>query len=117
VHTGTAVRGDVARLGATLAARGQSLASAVGDAAGDGELPLALPLPLDRTYHSVFVCPVARGQVDAGPGGTNAAMALPCGHVVSWDALRGLASARGRLRCPVCPTAVTLAEARALVLA
>lgn len=63
-----------------------------------------LHLPLSMCFHSTFVDPVSRTNVDTG---TNAPLLLGCGHVLARESATRLAgSARGlqgAFKCPTCP--------------
>lgn len=69
------------------------------------ELPSEIPLPSDYLFHSIFVCPVTREPYDGS--GVNPPTMLPCGHVVSKEAMgrlvKGGRDGQGRLKCPYCP--------------
>ncbi|KAI9032413.1 hypothetical protein DFJ74DRAFT_334616 [Hyaloraphidium curvatum] len=66
------------------------------------ELPIDIPLPAQHRYHSIFVCPVTREAYDGGEA--NPPAMLPCGHVVSREAVGRLVKGReGRVKCPYCP--------------
>ena len=45
------------------------------------ELPMELPLPPTRRYHSVFCCPVSKEQASEN----NPPKMLSCGHVIAQD--------------------------------
>ncbi|GFZ49011.1 hypothetical protein JCM24511_06760 [Saitozyma sp. JCM 24511] len=64
------------------------------------ELPMEVPLPPSRRYHSVFVCPVSKEQAtDANPP-----KMLTCGHVIAQESFtRLLKGGRRSAKCPYCP--------------
>lgn len=75
------------------------------------ELAFETPLPRGMIYHSIFVCPVARGQTTD----ENPPMMLPCGHVLARDSLRNLVRAHQRYKCPYCPAEGSLRDARQII--
>ncbi|KDE08780.1 hypothetical protein MVLG_00886 [Microbotryum lychnidis-dioicae p1A1 Lamole] len=64
-----------------------------------GELPVEVPLPTNRRYHSIFACPVSKEQSTP----TNPPMLLTCGHVIARESLVRLARGTPTLKCPYCP--------------
>eukprot|EP01065_Artemidia_motanka_P036287 TRINITY_DN4419_c0_g2_i1.p1 TRINITY_DN4419_c0_g2~~TRINITY_DN4419_c0_g2_i1.p1 ORF type:complete len:493 (+),score=169.81 TRINITY_DN4419_c0_g2_i1:58-1479(+) len=69
---------------------------------GSKELPLPT-LPRELLFRSVISCPVTQ-QLCTQPGGSNPALLLPCGHVISRRAVHSLRTpATTRLKCPYCP--------------
>lgn len=75
------------------------------------ELAFETPLPRGMIYHSIFVCPVSKGQTTD----ENPPMMLPCGHVLARDSLRNLVRAHQRYKCPYCPAEGSLREARQII--
>ncbi|KAL7423358.1 hypothetical protein Q5752_002661 [Cryptotrichosporon argae] len=64
------------------------------------ELPMEVPLPPERRYHSVFVCPVSKEQATE----TNPPVMLSCGHVLAQESFnRLLKGTRRSIKCPYCP--------------
>ncbi|KAI1132711.1 CTLH/CRA C-terminal to lish motif domain-containing protein [Nemania abortiva] len=75
------------------------------------ELAFETPLPKSMLYHSIFVCPVSRGQTtDANPP-----VMLPCGHVLARESLQKLAKG-SRYKCPYCPSEGVVKDAREIIL-
>ncbi|GAP84359.1 putative regulator of gluconeogenesis [Rosellinia necatrix] len=75
------------------------------------ELAFETPLPRSMLYHSIFVCPVSRGQTtDANPP-----VILPCGHVLARESLQKLAKG-SRYKCPYCPSEGVVKDAREIIL-
>ncbi|KAI1823028.1 CTLH/CRA C-terminal to lish motif domain-containing protein [Xylaria intraflava] len=75
------------------------------------ELAFETPLPKSMLYHSIFVCPVSRGQTtDANPP-----VILPCGHVLARDSLQKLAKG-SRYKCPYCPNEGIVKDAKEIIL-
>ncbi|KAI0109108.1 CTLH/CRA C-terminal to lish motif domain-containing protein [Nemania sp. FL0031] len=75
------------------------------------ELAFETPLPKSMLYHSIFVCPVSRGQTtDANPP-----VMLPCGHVLARESLQKLAKG-SRYKCPYCPSEGIVKDAREIIL-
>ncbi|KAI1434094.1 CTLH/CRA C-terminal to lish motif domain-containing protein [Xylaria sp. CBS 124048] len=75
------------------------------------ELAFETPLPKSMVYHSIFVCPVSRGQTtDANPP-----VILLCGHVLARDSLHKLAKGT-RYKCPYCPNEGAVKDAREIIL-
>ncbi|SCV71820.1 BQ2448_4514 [Microbotryum intermedium] len=64
-----------------------------------GELPVEVPLPINRRYHSIFACPVSKEQSTP----SNPPMLLTCGHVIARESLVRLARGTPTLKCPYCP--------------
>jgi len=62
------------------------------------EQPFETPLPPRMVFHPIFVCPVAKEQTTT----ENPPMILPCGHVVSKEALKKILKG-SRFKCPYCP--------------
>ena len=54
-------------------------------------LQVAIPLPPDQRYHSVFVCPVAKEAATA----VNPPMVMQCGHVICSETLQRLTKNNG----------------------
>jgi E3 ubiquitin-protein transferase RMND5 len=86
----------------------------------NNELPVDIPLPDDAKYHSVFSCPISKEPAsNTTRASHNPPMMMPCGHVISKDALSRLAkggNASARLKCPYCPAETTLSQAIRVVL-
>jgi len=76
------------------------------------ELAFETPLPKSMFYHSIFVCPVSKGQATVD----NPPVILPCGHVLARDSLRGLAKGGSRYKCPYCPSEGIVKDAREIIL-
>ncbi|GAW16158.1 hypothetical protein ANO14919_055810 [Xylariales sp. No.14919] len=75
------------------------------------ELAFETPLPRSMLYHSIFVCPVSRGQTtDANPP-----IILPCGHVLARESLQKLAKGI-RYKCPYCPSEGVVKDAKEIIL-
>lgn len=73
------------------------------------ELPMEIPLPSDKRFHSVFVCPVSKEQATD----TNPPLMLSCGHVINTESFQRLVKGgRRTAKCPYCPieTAATVAQ-------
>ncbi|TGJ85124.1 hypothetical protein E0Z10_g3649 [Xylaria hypoxylon] len=74
------------------------------------ELAFETPLPKSMLYHSIFVCPVSRGQTtDANPP-----IILPCGHVLARESLQKLAKGI-RYKCPYCPSEGVVKDAKEII--
>ncbi|KAI1171774.1 CTLH/CRA C-terminal to lish motif domain-containing protein [Nemania sp. FL0916] len=75
------------------------------------ELAFETPLPKSMLYHSIFVCPVSRGQTtDANPP-----VMLPCGHVLARESLQKLTKGN-RYKCPYCPSEGIVKDAKEIIL-
>ncbi|TXT13372.1 hypothetical protein VHUM_00739 [Vanrija humicola] len=75
------------------------------------ELPMEVPLPNGRQYHSVFVCPVSKEQTTEA----NPPKMLQCGHVIAQDSFnRMLAKGARPVKCPYCPQETTAQQAQRL---
>ncbi|EIW68576.1 hypothetical protein TREMEDRAFT_71847 [Tremella mesenterica DSM 1558] len=75
------------------------------------ELPMQVPLPPSRRYHSIFVCPVSKEQASE----MNPPTMLSCGHVIAEESFnRLLKSGRRPAKCPYCPTETSQAAAQRL---
>ncbi|KAI0474757.1 CTLH/CRA C-terminal to lish motif domain-containing protein [Xylaria cf. heliscus] len=72
------------------------------------ELAFETPLPKSMLYHSIFVCPVSRGQ-------TTDPVILPCGHVLARESLQKLAKG-SRYKCPYCPSEGVVKDAKDIIL-
>eukprot|EP00054_Salpingoeca_dolichothecata_P011345 m.63043 g.63043 ORF g.63043 m.63043 type:complete len:389 (-) comp19420_c0_seq1:45-1211(-) len=71
------------------------------------ELPVEIDVGTDRTYHSVFACPVSREQ--SSP--KNPPVRLSCGHVICRESATKLArGTRFRFKCTYCSTEQILSE-------
>ncbi|XXH05528.1 hypothetical protein Hte_011958 [Hypoxylon texense] len=75
------------------------------------ELAFETPLPRSMMYHSIFVCPVSRGQTTD----ENPPVILPCGHVLARESLQGLAKGT-RYKCPYCPSEGIVKDAKEIIL-
>lgn len=77
------------------------------------ELPVEVDAAHDVRFHSVFVCPVLRQQSTPA----NPPMMIPCGHVISQEALLRLSKGNPnyRIKCPYCPAESTAAMAQKIV--
>jgi len=83
-----------------LLRRGQGMSlPSPGD--GEGELPVEVPLPESLLFHSVFVCPVMRSAVDTRDDPPSL---LPCGHLISSQAVSRLLGDEDEGGCPLCHT-------------
>ena len=58
----------------------------------ENELPVEIPLPPAYQFHSIFVCPVSKEQTTD----RNPPMMMPCGHVISKEALNRLSKGNNR---------------------
>ncbi|KAI9635619.1 putative negative regulation of gluconeogenesis-related protein [Dioszegia hungarica] len=75
------------------------------------DLPLEVPLPSNRRYHSVFVCPVSKEQATEA----NPPKMLTCGHVLAQESLtRMLKGGRRTAKCPYCPVETAPSAAQRL---
>ncbi|OCF59236.1 hypothetical protein L486_03739 [Kwoniella mangroviensis CBS 10435] len=75
------------------------------------ELPMEVPLPPSRRYHSVFVCPVSKEQATD----TNPPKILTCGHVIAEESFnRLLKGGRRTVKCPYCPQETSQSVAQRL---
>jgi len=77
---------------------------------GKEQLPVEIDLGKEFHYHSVFACPILRQQSSE----TNPPMRLSCGHLISKDALRQLATGN-KLKCPYCPGEKNVNDARQIM--
>jgi len=75
------------------------------------ELAFETPLPTRMMYHSIFVCPVLKGQTTQ----SNPPMIIPCGHVLAQETLQNLVKGT-RFKCPYCPTEGQIKDAREIIL-
>ncbi|KAI1378766.1 CTLH/CRA C-terminal to lish motif domain-containing protein [Hypoxylon crocopeplum] len=75
------------------------------------ELAFETPLPRSMMYHSIFVCPVSRGQTTEA----NPPVILPCGHVLAKESLQRLAKG-ARYKCPYCPSEGVVKDAKEIIL-
>lgn len=72
------------------------------------ELPIEIKLPDCAKFHSVFTCPVLK---ESSIGG-NPPMKIPCGHVISKEAVNRLSKAStSRFKCPYCPSESSASDA------
>lgn len=76
------------------------------------ELPVEIETGEQARFHSVFVCPVLRQQSTE----SNPPMMMPCGHVISQEALHRLCKGNPnyRIKCPYCPAESTAGSATRL---
>ncbi|RYG55712.1 hypothetical protein EON66_04655 [archaeon] len=92
---------DAARLAvATSGGHVFSLHAAARNGGGVPPLSVDIQLPPQLRFHTVFVCPVVRHECNPA---TNPPMLLPCGHVISHEALTRMLHSRTRAKCPTCP--------------
>ena len=70
------------------------------DLGGDDSLPVEVDVGKDCYFHSIFTCPVSRGEANE-PG--NGPMLLPCGHVLGRQSILRLPKGHQRFKCPYCP--------------
>ncbi|CDR47947.1 CYFA0S40e00254g1_1 [Cyberlindnera fabianii] len=63
------------------------------------ELPIEIQLPNSLKFHAIYICPVFKCETTQ----QNPAMALPCHHVISKQALQNLSKNGGSFKCPYCP--------------
>uniref|UniRef100_A0A2P2I2N5 Protein RMD5 homolog B-like n=2 Tax=Hirondellea gigas TaxID=1518452 RepID=A0A2P2I2N5_9CRUS len=77
---------------------------------GKEELPIELHMGEQRTYHSIFACPILR-QLSTE---SNPPMRLTCGHVISKEALTKLIQAN-KVKCPYCPVEQTPLEPKQVI--
>ncbi|KAK0632790.1 CTLH/CRA C-terminal to lish motif domain-containing protein [Immersiella caudata] len=75
------------------------------------ELAFETPLPARMMYHSIFVCPVLKGQTTE----SNPPMMIPCGHVLANETLQNLVKGT-RFKCPYCPLEGQIRDARQIIL-
>ncbi|KAK0657692.1 CTLH/CRA C-terminal to lish motif domain-containing protein [Cercophora newfieldiana] len=75
------------------------------------ELAFETPLPARMMYHSIFVCPVLKGQTTE----SNPPMMIPCGHVLAKETLQNLCKGT-RFKCPYCPLEGQIKDARQIIL-
>ena len=75
------------------------------------ELAFETPLPARMMYHSIFVCPVLKGQTTE----SNPPMMIPCGHVLAKETLQNLCKGT-RFKCPYCPSEGQIKDARQIIL-
>ena len=75
------------------------------------ELAFSTPLPRSMMYHSIFVCPVAKGQTTED----NPPVMLPCGHVLSRVTVQKLARGH-KYKCPYCPSEGLVKDAKEIIL-
>ncbi|KAI1323539.1 CTLH/CRA C-terminal to lish motif domain-containing protein [Xylariaceae sp. FL0255] len=75
------------------------------------ELAFETPLPKSMIYHSIFVCPVEKGQTTPA----NPPMILPCGHVLARESLQRLAKG-SRYKCPYCPSEGVIKDTKEIIL-
>ena len=76
----------------------------------NNELPIEIQLPDHLKFHSVFSCPVSKEPATR----QNPPMLIPCGHVISLEALKRLikgGATSSKFKCPYCPSEATLAQA------
>ncbi|WWD21932.1 hypothetical protein CI109_106420 [Kwoniella shandongensis] len=75
------------------------------------DLPMEVPLPPSRRYHSVFVCPVSKEQATED----NPPKMLSCGHVLAEESFtKLLKGGRRSAKCPYCPVETHTAVAQIL---
>uniref|UniRef100_A0A0G4HUJ3 RING-type domain-containing protein n=1 Tax=Chromera velia CCMP2878 TaxID=1169474 RepID=A0A0G4HUJ3_9ALVE len=76
-----------------------------------GHIPIELDLPGHFHSHSSFTCAVSRTTTST----SNPAVLLLCGHAISKSCLEKISgSSRSRIRCPMCPQNMTIAQTRTL---
>lgn len=70
-------------------------------------LPFEVELPHWMQHHSIFICPVSREESSKD----DPPMYMPCGHLVSKDAVKSLSKNGARhFKCPYCPQTTTPAQ-------
>ncbi|WVQ83946.1 hypothetical protein IAT38_006090 [Cryptococcus sp. DSM 104549] len=75
------------------------------------DLPIEVPVPPSRRYHSVFVCPVSKEQATEA----NPPKMLTCGHVIASESFdRLLKGGRRVVKCPYCPVETSQTGAQRL---
>jgi hypothetical protein len=75
-----------------------------------GELPVEINLSQEYRFHSIFACPILRQQTTK----QNPPVRLTCGHSISQEAVRKLATNSKRLKCPYCPMETTEKEVQVI---
>ena len=76
----------------------------------NNELPVEIHLRDQVKFHSVFSCPVSKEPATL----QNPPMVIPCGHVISKEALKRLVKggqATSKFKCPYCPSEATFSQA------
>jgi len=84
------------------------------------QLSVEVKLGPEYHFHSIFACPVSKEQTTV----QNPPMILPCGHVISKEAILKLIrnfryyvhhrgeAANEKFKCPYCPTESTLSDCK-----
>lgn len=72
------------------------------------ELPFEVPLPEALKFHAIYICPVTKCETTVD----NPAMALPCHHVISKQAMWKLSKNGSNFKCPYCPVTALPTQCR-----
>ena len=72
------------------------------------ELPFEVHLPEFLKFHAIYICPVAKCETTS----ENPAMALPCHHLISMQAMWKLSKNGSSFKCPYCPATALPTQCR-----